>query len=214
MPSPRPAALLALTAALLVGAPLATSMARADDPKPAPTPPAQPSEKPADRPGEGRPAGDRAPGERAPGDRAPGEGDRPRRERGPGGPGGPGGNAQMLPGSLGQGMKLMGRSLKMLKDGVGDASKKDDNLRLVADFQRGCLGCKSASLERALSKADPAKRDELTATFRKGLIALLAKSTELETAVLEGRSADATRLIAEMIRMRDEGHKALGVRED
>ena len=195
--------LLALAAAALFAAPIAAGVALADDPKadapsaaPAPTAPARPAAGPAEN---APPAGDTStrPGRPGPGSGVPGAATAGR----------------TIPGSIEQGMKLMDRSLRGLKGQAGDPAKKDDNLRLVSDFQRGCLGCKAAPTDGITRKTEGAKKDEVVTSFRKGVIKLLAKSTELESAILEGRAEDAARVITEMEAIQATGHKDFGVRE-
>lgn len=163
---------------------------------------------PPDAPPQGAPPqGAPGPREGAPGPRegGPREGG-PRGERGAGGQRGP---------NLEGAMKNMARVLKALKAQVGDASKKDENLKLVATFQAGCATSKSAALPPNLARGmDDAAKAKLDDTFRTNLRALMATAIQLEDAILAGKTDDAAKLVAKLEEMRESGHKALGVKED
>src|ERR1043165_4047218 len=68
-------------------------------------------------------------------------------ERQPGGPGQPGGRGAAP--SVEAGMKGMNGAMRRLRDQIGDASKKDDNLSLIGRMQvRGGGGDKTETHER------------------------------------------------------------------
>ena len=143
---------------------------------------------------------------------------------GPGGPGNPGGEGrpQRGPGggqnvpNLEASMKLMGRSLKALKASAGDASKKEENLRLIGDMQRGAANAKGLPLpEKILSAAKgDAERATLTLKSRTELMSLMRKQLDLEQAILDGKTDVATKLVAELAKAREDGHEAVGATED
>ena len=108
----------------------------------------------------------------------------------------------------------MGRGLRTLKTQAADTNKKDENLKLVADMERGCLAAKALLPEKAMTKAaDQSKKDEIAMTFRKQLIAMMDKLLKLETAIIEEKGSDAEKLVGEITALRDESHKKLGVKE-
>lgn len=193
----------AAIAATLIAAPVCYTLAQPADPKPAPTD----APKPADVPARGQPGG---PGPGGPG----GEG-----RRGPGGPdggrgGARGGDGASLPQSVKQSMMIMNRALKTLKSQVNDATKKEENLKLVADMQRGCLAAKALAPEKALGKeTDAAKKAEMATMYRKEMITIMTKLLAVESAILDGKGADAEKLIAEIGDLRDQGHSEFNVRD-
>ena len=63
-------------------------------------------------------------------------------------PGRRGGDESMVPASTRQAMSIMNRAIRTLKGQVSDGAKKEENLRLVSDMQRGCLGAKAPSIGR------------------------------------------------------------------
>lgn len=157
--------------------------------------------------GEAKPAAPSAPA----GPRGGGEGRGGPREGGPGGPGG----AERGGGVSGS-MKSIGRSLKTLRGQVEDAAKKDENLRLIGEMQRGCITAKNQPLPEKLLKdlktdADKAKNQLL---YRTDLIKLARKLLDLEEAVLNGKTAEAKKLADEVAKMRETSHEALGVKDD
>ena len=195
---------LAAVAAALIAAPVCYTLAQpADPPTPKPAPTDTP--KPGDAPKPGTPGQPAGPG---------GEG-----RRGPGGPdgrGGPGrgGDAGSLPQSIKQSMMIMNRAMRTLNGQVTDATKKDDNLKLIADMQRGCLAAKALAPEKAINReADPVKKGGMTAMFRKDLILIMEKLLKIETAILDGKGADAEKLLAEIGDLRDQGHSEFNVQD-
>ena len=181
---------------------LAVALQPASTPTPAPSP--APSPTPAatvPKTGDAKPP---AGGQNGPG--GPGVEGRP--QRGPGG----GQNAPNLEAS----MKLMGRSLKALKASVGDASKKEENLRLVGDMQRGAANAKGLPLPEKLLSAAKTDADKaaLTLKSRTELMGLMRKQLDLEQAILDGKTDVATKLVAELAQARENGHEAIGVKED
>ena len=131
-----------------------------------------------------------------------------------GGPGGPGGAERG--GGVSGSMKSIGRSLKTLRGQVEDASKKDENLRLIGEMQRGCITAKNQPLPEKLLKdlktdADKAKNQLL---YRTDLIKLARMLLDLEEAVLNGKTAEAKKLADEVAKMRETSHEALGVKDD
>ena len=159
-------------------------------------PPANPA--PADAPKD-QPAGDRPAG-RPDGMRGqPGDGPRGQRGEGAG---------------VRQGMMAMNRALRTLKANVGDAAKKDENLRTINDVQRGCVAAKGASPDRALGKMDEAKRKEAGAKYRRALIQIMEKALKAESAILDGKNEEAAKLVGEIEKLRDASHTEMGVGED
>lgn len=165
-------------------------------------PPAQP--KPGDAPR--GPGGAGQPGQ--PGQ--PGDGG----VRGRPQPGRRGGDESMVPANSRQAMSVMNRAIRTLKGQVSDAAKKDENLKLVSDMQRGCLGAKGAAPDKVLAReTEQAKKDATTTQYRKGLIKLMEKLLALETALIDGKSEDAAKLLADVEKIRDDAHNALGVQD-
>ena len=118
-----------------------------------------------------------------------------------------------MPQSVKQSMSVMNRGLRTLKNQAADATKKDENLKLVGDMQRGCLAAKALLPERQLGRAaDDAKKNEITTTYRKQLILMMDKLLKLESAILDGKGDAADKLIDEIGTLRDDSHQMLGTR--
>lgn len=176
-------------------------LAFSDDGKPVGQPASQPGTPPAgQQPGGPGPG----PGQRGPRDRGPREGGR---EGAPG--------DQVLPPSIRQAMKLMGRSAKALQGTAGDPARKDEALKQIGDFQRGCLAAKNASVDQFMDKVkDPAAKKKAAEVYRPQLILMMQKSLALETAVIEGKTEEAKKLLSEMTTLKDDSHKMIGAEED
>ncbi|MFO0783722.1 MAG: cytochrome b562 [Phycisphaerales bacterium] len=158
-------------------------------------------------PPSGKPAGqDTSPKGPPPGGEGRGRGG----ERGTG-RGGPGAGAVNLEGA----MKSMGRALKSLQSTIGDASKKEENLKLIFEMERACAGAKGAQLPPDITKnaADDAAKAKMTADFRADLNKLLRALLDLEQSVTDGNTAQATSQLATIAQLRDASHKQLGVKD-
>ncbi|MBL8757568.1 MAG: hypothetical protein JNK35_03960 [Phycisphaerae bacterium] len=136
----------------------------------------------------------------------------------PGGPGrGPGGpGAEGRPVSVEQGMKQMNRVLRQLRQQIGDASKRDENLRMLTDMQRGCVGAKGAPLSPDMMKdaKDDAAKVKLAWEFRADMIAVLRLLVDAEEAVGLGKGEVAKSKLEEAIKLRDAGHKRMGISDE
>ncbi|MFO0861355.1 MAG: cytochrome b562 [Phycisphaerales bacterium] len=139
-------------------------------------------------------------------------GDRPRPPGGPGGPGGQGERRVSVEGA----MKTMNRSLKQLRAQLADASKKDENLNLVNEMQRGCVMAKGAPLPKdVLERAgDAAAQAKMKTTYRNDMIALLRMLIDLEIAVEDGKTDQAKHLLEKIEAERDRAHKEMGVKDE
>jgi|GEM_PF-2034413 len=194
---------IALAAGVAVGFGTLAAMASGLDDPPQTQPSQQPQQPaPAEQPQQ--PRGPRGPEGRP---MAP-EGQRPQQ----GQPGARGGGPVV---SVEAAMKIMGRSLRTIKAQAGDAEKREENLRLVNDMQRGCVTAKGGApesiLKNAASEADKAKmKDE----YRKGLVSLLKKLIELEEAIGDNKGDAAKGLVDEVVKMRDEMHEKMGVKDE
>jgi hypothetical protein len=131
--------------------------------------------------------------------------------RAPGGAGGQEGRGA----SLGSAMKAMNRSLDALQIQIADASKKTESLRLINDMQRGCIGAKGAEPRDAIAaaKTDDEKK-AVARKFRESLIALARKMLDLEVNLMNDKFDAAKNDLDAIVKMHDEGHKAMGVKED
>ena len=135
----------------------------------------------------------------------------------PGQPGGPRrqGPGQGQPPNLEGSMKQINRALKQLRGQLSDASKREDNLRLIGEMQRGAVGAKSAKPEHALEEAkDEAAKAKIAAEFRSGLITVVRKLLDAEEAIVNGKPEIAAKLLDEVESLRDKAHKQLGVKDE
>lgn len=136
------------------------------------------------------------------------EGQRPRQ---PGGPEGrPQGERRI---SVEGAMKIMGRNLEKLQPQIGDASKKDENLALINEMERGCVIAKGMPVPNdVLAKAaDDAAKEKMKHDYRTDLLSVLKKLIDLEEAVAAGKTEEAKSLLQQAIRAGDLGHEQLGI---
>lgn len=148
-----------------------------------------------------------------------------RPQRGPGGgegggPGqerrGPGEGGQQRGGNVEGAMKQMGRAMKQLSEQITDASKVQENLRLINDMQRGCAMAKGLGVPKdVLEKAkDEAEKTKLTADFRKHLIAAMRSFLEVEEALASGDTAGAKAKLDAIGPKIEQAHKEMGLKEE
>lgn len=155
-----------------------------------------------------QPEGNRPASAGQPGEQPPGRGG------GSGRPGGPGGARGVA--SVEAGMRGMNRALKQLRSQVTDAAKKDENLRLISDIQRSTVVAKSAPLPESVLKnaKDEAEKARLATDFRKRLIEIVRLGLDTEQDIMDGKGADAAKKLEQIVKLRDDGHAALGVKEE
>ncbi|MFN7020616.1 MAG: hypothetical protein ACK4WH_04710 [Phycisphaerales bacterium] len=148
--------------------------------------------QPENRPGSGRPPEGRPEG--------PG--------RGPGGARGAG--------SVEAGMRGMNRALKQLKGQVSDTAKKDENLRLIGDLQRSAIVAKSSPLPDSILKGakDEGEKAKLSLDFRKRMIQIVRLALDTEEDIVAGKGAEAGKKLDQISVLQEEGHKALGVKDE
>jgi soluble cytochrome b562 len=111
-------------------------------------------------------------------------------------------------------MKGMDRALEALKVSIADASKKEENLRLIGDAERGAVNAKNSRPTEMLNDAkDDATKAEIMTKFRKDLLEVLKALIDAEVATMDGKTAEAKTAIDHVITLRDKGHKDLKVDE-
>ena len=146
----------------------------------------------------------------APAGNGSGKGGQPPREGGE--RGGRGGGQQV---SLEGSMKGMNRALKTLKGAIGDASKKNECLKMVSEMQRNCAASKAATVpaEYLKSAADDAAKAKIEDEFRSDLRKNLHLLLDLEDAIVAGKTDEANALIVKIEALRDHAHEEMGVKD-
>jgi hypothetical protein len=119
------------------------------------------------------------------------------------------------PPSVEAAMKGMERAIAQLHDQISDASKKADNLRLVGEAQRACVGAKlQPPPEEILAKiTDAAEKDKKKAAFHRHLVRALRSLVDIEEALMDGKPDAAAAHLEALIKTRDAAHTELGVEE-
>ena len=103
-------------------------------------------------------------------------------------------------------MKTVNKNLRTLKRQVEDASKKDENLGLIAAARKSLEAC--AKLEPAKTKDVPAGEKAAYLDKYKAQMKDLAKTFEdLDTAVKAGKIDDAKKLFEKLSDEKEKGHK-------
>lgn len=133
--------------------------------------------------------------------RQPGQ---PGERRGPGAGGARMGGPQNAEGAM-KGMNRALRNLGRALDGTGTA---DDALKALAEAQASCAQCRMFQPEHA--KGDAGK----IAEYRKRLIAVSRAMLDMEEQIMAGKTADAKTGLEKLKKMSEEGHEALGVKDE
>jgi hypothetical protein len=108
-------------------------------------------------------------------------------------------------------MSIMNRNLRTLRKQVTDPTKKDDNLQLVSEMERGCLGAKALIPPGVTARIkDEARKAEVVATYRKQLVQMMQKLLTLESDLLDGKADDAQKDLDAVIQLRDASHELMG----
>jgi hypothetical protein len=113
--------------------------------------------------------------------------------------------------SVGGSMKLIGRSIEQLREQIGDAAKREENLRLVNDVQRGAVNAKGQPLPADVLKhaPDDAAKSKLAENYRKDLIALVRKMLDIESEIAAGELEAAKTHLEEALKLGDAAHARL-----
>jgi len=110
-------------------------------------------------------------------------------------------------------MKSVNKNLRTLKRQVADASKKDDNLALLATIKKNIAA--ALKLEPAKTKDVPAAEKAAYVDKYKQQMSDLGKSfEEIETAIKADKTDDAKKLFEKLSQQKEKGHKDFGVDEE
>jgi hypothetical protein len=124
--------------------------------------------------------------------------------RGPGARGrGRGGN---VPANLGAAMRDMGQTLRKINNEYADAAQKEATLTDISTMERDIAIAKSTIPEKVNAMTGDAKT-KAVADFHNDMLKLLIKFTDLEQAVLDGKTDDAKSALADIQKIETEGHK-------
>lgn len=113
-------------------------------------------------------------------------------------------------------MKGMNRAIRQLRGQAGDGAKREENLRWINDAQRGLVAAKGMPFPEDYLKgaADDAAKTALKEAYRRDLIAVLKKLSDIEQAIFDQKTEDAKKLVEELVVMRDDAHKKFGVKDE
>ena len=109
----------------------------------------------------------------------------------------------------------MKRELKALKGALGDASKKNECLKLVSETQRHCAAATAANVpsEYLKSAADNAAKAKIEDEFRSDLRKNLRLLLDFEDAIVAGKTDEANTLIVKVEALREHAHEEMGVED-
>lgn len=110
-------------------------------------------------------------------------------------------------------MKTVNKNLRTLKRQVSDASKKDENLQLLAGIKKSLAA--SAKLEPAKTKDVPAgEKSAYLDKYHKQIADLTKTFDDVETAVKGDKPDDAKKAFEKLSEQKEKGHKDFGADDD
>jgi len=107
-------------------------------------------------------------------------------------------------------MKAINRSLRQVHSQLGDATKKDDTLRLLGEAERASIIAKG--LEPSTTPAEG--REKYLKEFRRHQIRLVRLLLDLEMAVINDKGEEARQVMDKLAAYRDESHEEFKVEDD
>jgi len=118
--------------------------------------------------------------------------------------------------SVEQAMRSMNRPVRQLRGQIGDATKRDENLRMINEMQRGCVAAKGLPAPEGVlaNVADDAAKAEKNEHYRRDLIKALRILVDMEVAVMDGKGDEASKKLDELIAARDKAHEEMGIKDD
>lgn len=130
---------------------------------------------------------------------------------GPRGPGGPGGDVSVK--FVMKGMKRAGRQLAAQ---ITDATKREENLHLVNDMQRGCVLAKGQPLQGEFLRAAKTDADKarMREAYRVHLFTALRMLMGTESLIAEGKGEAAKAKLEEVFALSEKAHEEFGVTDD
>ncbi len=109
-------------------------------------------------------------------------------------------------------MKAMNKNLRTLKRQVADATKKDENVQLIAGIKKNIDA--SLAMQPAQTKDIPAaEKTAYLDKYKQQMTELGKMFDELDAAVKAGKTDDATALFEKLSQAKEKGHKDFGACE-
>jgi hypothetical protein len=103
-------------------------------------------------------------------------------------------------------MEAMNKAYKALKAQVGDSSKNANSLELIAEMEKQALIAKGMTPARA-AKLSESERPKFIAEYRKAVANLIGEYLKIETALLEGKNADAEKIVGTISKIKEAAHE-------
>jgi len=133
----------------------------------------------------------------------------------PGQPGRQGRERTGMPQNIEAAMKGANRAMRQLRAQITDASKKDENLKLIGDMQRNVVIAKNMPLPPDVREdVQGDARAKLQADYRSELIGVVRKLLDIEDDLMNGKGEDAAKVLDELQKERKAAHEKLGVHDD
>jgi hypothetical protein len=115
-------------------------------------------------------------------------------------------------------MKSLNRNARQLRETIGDPSKNADSLRALNAMQNAAVFAKGQALPDDVPAMETAKDDaarkQIQDTYRRNLLKLTRTMLDMEQDILDGKNDAAKAKLPDLIKLRDDSHKFLGIKED
>lgn len=109
------------------------------------------------------------------------------------------------------GMKMMNRAVGTLEGQISDPAKKEENLRLINEVQRGCVTAKGSNLEAALKEHNETVTPDMPVKLRATLIDLNRVLLDVESNLLNDQFDQAKANLEKATGIRDQAHKDFNI---
>ena len=107
---------------------------------------------------------------------------------------------------LAKAMKVVNKNIRTMKRQIDDASKKDDNLALIAAAKKSLDAC--LKMEPAKTKDVPAgDKAAYLAKYKEQMNGVVKTFDDLEAAVKAGKTDDAKKIFEKLADEKEKGHK-------
>lgn len=103
-------------------------------------------------------------------------------------------------------MQAMGAAFGTLRGQIGDATKIQDNLKLLQEFEAAVIAAKN-SVPPMVAALPAAEQPARITEYKKTILKLLKATLEVEDALLAGDAAKAQTAFAALAPIQQEGHR-------
>jgi soluble cytochrome b562 len=114
---------------------------------------------------------------------------------------------------LGEQMEKISKNLKALGKQVGDDTQRASSMECIAAVLEAARKARTLVPAKA-QKIPESERPEFVSAFQKKLDELIARLEKVESAIRDGKTAEAQTLLGDLKKIKRDGHEKFAVEED